>query len=73
LPIYIRAPRIGVSSLRKRYRSSFHKHKIRQDLESLHGKGAAIAAILAEIQPVPCMDFQIREKINMDAVEDLTL
>jgi hypothetical protein len=27
-----------------------HKNKNRQDLESLHGKGAAVAAVLAEIR-----------------------
>jgi hypothetical protein len=38
--------------------SSHVQKQIRQDLESLHGKGAALAAVLAEIQSVPCMVFQ---------------
>jgi hypothetical protein len=55
---------LAVSASLRRCRSSHTCIKNRQDLESLHGKGAAIAAILAETQPVPCMDFQIQEHFN---------
>jgi len=58
------APHFGVMRALSVY---LHKNKNRQDLESLHGKGAAIAAVLAEIQSVPCMDFQIHHNCKRNS------
>jgi hypothetical protein len=45
---FLSALHISASCVRCQY--YFHKNKNRQDLQSLHGKGAALAAVLAEIR-----------------------
>lgn len=56
--VFLSALRVAASRGRCQY--YLHKNKNRHNLESLRGKGAAVAAVVTEIQPVPRMDFQIQ-------------